>query len=383
LLKRPNWYVFPHQKWFSDERSPGGAQTQYFCPLGKHQVDFVDETQFSGAAMYLKGRIWLEEKTKVYDIAADVMPPTYIIEKRAWMPCGGNLAPPEAVALGITFGDVEEAPADQGWWEAAAKEPTAKEISQKEIEARDDDDALPWFLKEADRNWGTSVRCFTSLDECMRFAKPDCTYVVQRHIARPLLYEGRKSHIKFYIFVYATEYGQKWQYWSLKEGYLSIAPHPWSPLDVTKDMQVTIVRSQRIGGWEEWADIYPKCRDATKKVFRTAVEERKLEARDKPQFEIMSADYIVDEDRNVFLLEFNTSPVLKDAKDAPDVNDGDMITAALGIVFPWEGSDWGKDHGPWELADEFDGPEYVPDTKEKLAGTEHDEHEAMLIRQGA
>ena len=38
---------------------------QYFCPLGKHTVDFVDETQFSSVAMYLKGRIWLEEKTKV------------------------------------------------------------------------------------------------------------------------------------------------------------------------------------------------------------------------------------------------------------------------------------------------------------------------------
>jgi hypothetical protein len=105
--------------------------------------------------------------------------------------------------------------------------------------------------------------------------------------------------------------------------------------------------------------VYPKCRDATKVVFRRAVAERKLEARDKAQFEIMSADYIVDEDYNVYLLEFNTSPVLKDPKDSPDVNDGEMITAALGIVFPWKGSD----SSPWELADEFEGPEYIP-TKE-------------------
>ena len=38
----------------------------------------------------------------------------------------------------------------------------------------------------------------------------------------------------------------------------------------------------------------------------------------------------------VFLLEFNTSPVLKDPKDSPETNDGAMIEAALGIVFPWE-----------------------------------------------
>lgn len=59
----------------------------------------------------------------------------------------------------------------------------------------------------------------------------------------------------------------------------------------------------------------------------------------------------------MFLLEFNTSPVLKDPKDSPDVHDGDMITGALGIVFPWEGSD----SSPWELADEFAGPEFIPE----------------------
>jgi hypothetical protein len=190
----------------------------------------------------------------------------------------------------------------------------------------------------------------------MRYAKPEATYVVQRHIARPLLYEGRKAHIKFYILVNALAEGKKWQYWSLRDGYLSVAPHPWSPKDVTKDMQVTIVRSQRCQAtWSEWPNIYPKCRDATKIVFRRAVAERKLEAREKAQFEIMSADYIVDEDLNVYLLEFNTSPVLKDPKDSPETNDGAMIEAALGIVFPWEGSD----SSPWELADEFEGPEYI------------------------
>jgi len=307
--------------------------------------------------MYLKGRIWLEEKTRVFDMVPEIMPPTFIIVNRAWK----GPEPPEATARGMAFSEYEEAPADQGWWEAAQKEPTAKELTEEEKACVNDDEMLPWFLKEADRNWGTSVRCFQSLGECMRYAKPDATYVVQRHIARPLLYEGRKSHIKFYILVYATARGETWQYWALRNGYLSIAPHPWSPKDVTKDMQVTIVRSQRIDTWDAWPAVYPKCRDATKLVFRRAVEERKLEARETAQFEIMSADYIVDQDLNVFLLEFNTSPVLKDPKDSDKVHDGDMIAAALGIVFPWEGSD----SSPWELADEFSGPEFIP---EKPAG---------------
>jgi len=169
---------------------------------------------------------------------------------------------------------------------------------------------------------------------------------------------GRKAHIKFYILVYSTARGATWQYWALRNGYLSIAPHPWSPKDVSKDMQVTIVRSQRCQEtWDAWPEVYPKCRDATKLVFRRAVEERKLEGRETAQFEIMSADYIVDQDNNVFLLEFNTSPVLKDPKDSPDVHDGDMITGALGIVFPWEGSDsspWagGRVRGPREFIPE-------------------------------
>ena len=101
-------------------------------------------------------------------------------------------------------------------------------------------------------------------------------------------------------------------------------------------------------------------------VFRRAVASRQLEGRpDRAQFEILSADYMVDEDFNVrrafrsmgertgrttglvakcifesckmlevFLLEFNMSPVLKDPKDSPETNDGAMIEAALGIVFP-------------------------------------------------
>merc|ERR1711924_295164 len=45
------------------------------------------------------------------------------------------------------------------------------------------------------------------------------------------------------------------------------------------------------------------------------------------------------------------SPVLKDPQDSPDVHDGDAITAALDIVFPWAQSDPGN----WDLAGEFLG----------------------------
>merc|ERR1719379_1212091 len=83
FLERPNWCVYPSQLWFEDAKS-----NQYFCPLGKKLVDFADETHFSRVAMYLKGRAWLEEKTKVLEIASEVMPETFTIEGGRWAGAG-------------------------------------------------------------------------------------------------------------------------------------------------------------------------------------------------------------------------------------------------------------------------------------------------------
>merc|ERR1719305_1606149 len=79
FLERPNWRVYPHQKWFEDEQG-----SEYHCPLGKKLVDFADESHFSRIAMYLKGRAWLEEKTKVLELGGELIPETFIIEKGQW-----------------------------------------------------------------------------------------------------------------------------------------------------------------------------------------------------------------------------------------------------------------------------------------------------------
>ena len=41
---------------------------------------------------------------------------------------------------------------------------------------------LPWFVKETDRNWGTSVLCCSRSQDCMGLTQPKATYVVQQHI---------------------------------------------------------------------------------------------------------------------------------------------------------------------------------------------------------
>lgn len=192
----------------------------------------------------------------------------------------------------------------------------------------------------------------------MPLAKPGAHYVVQQHIKDPLLMDdGRKCHIKFYVLLIGMEDAKTWHLYTLQDGYLSISPHRWSSDDLSKETQVTIIRTERIGSWPAWAGAYPKCKAAVAEVVRRGVAQGKLEGRHgKRQFEILSADFIVDTHGNVWLFEFNMSPVLKDPQDSPHVHDGDMITAALDIVFPWEEGGVGK----WDFAGEFVGTMPAP-----------------------
>jgi len=195
----------------------------------------------------------------------------------------------------------------------------------------------------------------------MALAKPDSVFVVQQHIGDPLLTDdGRKCHIKFYVLLMGLEDGVTWHLYTFKDGYLSISPSKWNPDDISKETQVTIIRSERIGDWRHWPAVYPKCKERVAEVIRRGVAQGKLEGRPwKRQFEIMSSDFIVDNKGEVLLFEFNMSPVLKDPQDSPQVHDADMITHALDIVVPWEhGSE-----GNWDLAGIFTGPP-PPEPKE-------------------
>merc|ERR1719238_1350377 len=111
LLKRPDWRVYPSEKWFEDSQ----GQVSH-CPLGRRGVDFTDESYFSRIVMHIKGRIWLEDKRKLYEFVPDLMPYTYVIQNQQWV------------------GEVPE-------------------------DTPDDSEPWPWFVKETDRNWGTSVVC--------------------------------------------------------------------------------------------------------------------------------------------------------------------------------------------------------------------------------
>ena len=109
LLQRPNWRVYPCEKWFS------GVDRQTYCPLGRKTVDLADEHHFSRHAMYITGRASLEDKLKLAELVPELMPKTWTIVNQQWV----------------------------------GQPPPTTEASDK----------LPWFVKETDRNWGTSVWC--------------------------------------------------------------------------------------------------------------------------------------------------------------------------------------------------------------------------------
>eukprot|EP00929_Paragymnodinium_shiwhaense_P023419 TRINITY_DN14659_c0_g1_i1.p1 TRINITY_DN14659_c0_g1~~TRINITY_DN14659_c0_g1_i1.p1 ORF type:complete len:569 (-),score=117.28 TRINITY_DN14659_c0_g1_i1:122-1828(-) len=307
LLERPGWRKYPEQKWYQDE-----MWKEYYCPLGKKVVDFADEPQFSKIAMYLKGREWIEDKLKILEIAADHMPETYFIE-------GGN-------------------------WKGTAPK------------ADDDMPKAPWFVKKVDSNWGTNVQCCQWASECIGLTLPQHRYVVQQHVAEPMLMDdGRKVHIKFYNLLVCEEDGVSWRLYTYKDGYLSISPNKWSCEDTSIQTQVTILRDVRISDapdWNAWGDVYPKCQAVVKKVIGRAIEQEKLQGRrGQKQFEVFSADFIVDMKGDVWMFEFNTDPVLKDVKDSETVNDTAKVKAALSIVLPWEHGD----HGLWDVAADYVG----------------------------
>ena len=102
---------------------------------------------------------------------------------------------------------------------------------------------MPWFIKEADKNWGRSVQCCQRPSEIIGLADPGCRFVVQQHVPDPLLTtDGHKIHLKFYILLVCAEDGTHWQLHTYKESYPSISPTRWSPEDISAETQVTIIR---------------------------------------------------------------------------------------------------------------------------------------------
>jgi nicotinamidase-related amidase len=324
-----DWHSYPTQSWYEDSFRTG---KQFLCPLVQRVVDLCDEPQFSRISMFLKGREWLDEKEKVVTLAQEFMPRTYRLEQhRQWV----------------------------------GEDPTLKEDI--------DDGKQLWFLKETDKNGGRAVQAFLSLGACLDAADVDRHYVVQRHVSKPLLtVDGHKCHVKQYAYLQSTSRdcvddtdactytprGTTWELYMHQDPFLCISPNPWDPMDTGMATQVTILRDiqlihgQQCPRWDGWPDAYGKCRSILTTVIRRAIEDERLQPRPTKQFELFSADFLLDVTGQPWLLEFNFTPVLFDPlhpqelttnglreyhrrfrdcdpTDSSIINDHDMIRDAL------------------------------------------------------
>ncbi|KAL3925326.1 MAG: hypothetical protein SGILL_000483 [Bacillariaceae sp.] len=315
LLFRKGWARYPLQPWYVDQFTG----KSYTCPLGKHVIDFCDEPQFSNCCMYVKGREWLDEKDKLWELAADLMPKTWLIDKGEW-------------------------------------------INQKEAGDGQGLTTGPFFLKECMKNGGKAVRIVASLDAAHELAGTNSKFVVQKHVSDPMLTKrGEKCHIKGYFLL--TEDAGSWKLYMYPEAFLSVSPNPWSPTDLTPETQITVKRTKRLfkdqpcALWPNgWPASYSVTKDVVSHVVDRAVKQGKLQSRGegKRQFEIFSADIMIDETLRPWLIECNFGCVMFDPKidqplttvglktyqrlydtqgEACEVNDHVMIGDTVTLVF--------------------------------------------------
>jgi hypothetical protein len=304
------WSSYPLQPWFMD----GFLGKSYWCPLGQQTLDFCDEPKFSKIAMYLKGREWLDEKEKIWEIAKDIMPTTYLVAHQRWV--GGQ-----------------------------------------EPESYDEETLC--FVKECDKNGGRAVQVCGSLSNALAQCEPDTKYVIQTHVPSPLLTNaGHKCHIKAY-FLLKEEYEQ-WSLMMYPEAFLCVGTVPWSDSDLSPEAQVTIKRNVRLykrqecPQWKGWPLAYDSCKDLVAQVVQNAVSQKKLQPRKQLQFEIFSADIMIDTSHKAWLIECNFGCVLFDPTigqpltttglmqyqrlydthgEAAVVNDHEMITDTAAMIF--------------------------------------------------
>jgi nicotinamidase-related amidase len=333
LLKfHQGWARYPLQPWYTDTFSG----KSYTCPLGKRIVDFCDEPQFSNCCMYIKGREWLDEKDKLWDLVPEVMPQTYVIDNGVVV---GN----------IDIGKAESSNASTG----------------------------PYFLKECMKNGGKAVQVVSDLESALLMAKKsNSKFVVQEHISSPWLTTlGQKCHIKAYFLL--TENSGRWDLFMYPEAFLSVSPNMWEKTDLTTETQVTVKRTRRIYKnqdcdlWPGWPSSHHSVTRVVAHAVERAVAKGKLQSRDsvKQQFELFSADVMVDASGREWLIECNFGCVMFDPKigqplttiglktyqglfesqgDACEVNDHVMIADTVALIFKEATAT------KWELIGNFD-----------------------------
>merc|ERR1719421_2200246 len=115
--------------------------------------------------------------------------------------------------------------------------------------------SFPWFVKAVDVDAGKGVSCYMTFEECVRATW--CTgidkeqrmraYVIQPHVARPMLIDGYKFDLRLHVVLVAqkgpaekTENSTKYlKAFLFEEVLCKLANAPWSQADTKSKAQHT------------------------------------------------------------------------------------------------------------------------------------------------
>ena len=283
LTGKYGYCPWPMQPWYQETASFNGKQ--FYCPLGRRIVPLCDEPQFgSGTRFFLMGRQYLDEKDLLYELVPEIMPPTF----------------------------------------------HSLDGAQNYLSLQQEPNML-WFLKKVNQNGGRAVDVLKTLPT-EPLAKDE---QLQAHIPRPLLWEGGiKCHVKTYYYLSTVQLPNNTVEWHLYLHdlfYLATASKPWSTEDTSDECQITTMRTHRLLADHPWRiqwNLSELCQTHLQTIMTRAIQQGKLEVPAKNtdadthseseqhsralQFEINSADWMLDQDGRIFLIECNGIPVLYD-----------------------------------------------------------------------
>jgi len=293
LSERSSWTAYPSEKWFVTK-----SGVQLYSPMGRMTMDFSDQSVYSHVESCLYGTECLSSKSDLAFTAPEFLPQTWHIRDGVW---SGSVPPP----------------------------PSSSSSQQQQI----------WFLKECNRNFATGITILKSSEECLSYARPGKSYVVQSHYPKPLLVNpstgvpqninGHKFHVRLYMFLRKPQYKKQVLelYTCRGHGWICIAKEPWNESSTSRHVQITRDRSLHSSKWDMWPGVYRRMRSMVQLLVNKIV--KRVEVPDsKPAFELFGVDFIMTQDERMLMYEVNAGPCVQDSER-------EMITKMLNICIPW------------------------------------------------
>ena len=195
-----------------------------------------------------------------------------------------------------------------------------------------------WFLKENLQNFGLGTHCIPRPDPSLILSllRPNNKgYVLQPHIARPALYlderladnraevrAGRKFHLRLYLLMaqhaawarepICSSAGARF-YVHHEATKIVVSPMIWDRAKTDKATQITTARGDiSFMDWREHRSATAAMLESVPQLVGALQTKLATPTNDKMSFELVGADYMLDEDGHAWLLEVNTGPVLRE-----------------------------------------------------------------------